>query len=146
MSDGSWIERVIEAIERRDRWSAYLIHHRSTGEPLECCFKAVRNLAEEAQRPFPSHWHDHNDDPELRRLQSQLDGAPLHAARLAARLVGAVLVPLGVGIALVLGAEQGPLPAVARWGLGPLLLLGGILGARVFARRLHERRMLRSRS
>jgi hypothetical protein len=143
MSGVQWIAAVIAAIERNDRWSAYLTYHRATGEPLECCYKAVRNLAEETRRPFPAHWHSHQDDPELGRLRLQLAAPRSGPGRLLARLAGTVLLPLATGLALALWTEaEGWAAAAARLVLGPLLVLAALLGWRGFARQLRERQRL----
>ncbi len=140
------IARVLAAIERGDRWDAYLAYHRATGEPLECCFKAVRNLAEEAGRPFPAGWRGHQDDPELGRLRAQLAAPRFGPGRLVARLTATVLLPLATGVLLVLWTEAESWGAAARLTLGPLLVLAALLGWRGFARQLHERQMLENRA
>jgi len=146
MGGQPWISKVIAAIERGDRWSAYLAYHRATGEPLECCFKAVRNLAAETDRPFPTCWCGHQDDPELARLRTQLAAPRFGPPRLAGRLAVRVLIPLAVGLALVLWTEAEGWVAAGRLVLGPLLVLAALLGWRGFARQLRERQMLESRA
>jgi hypothetical protein len=146
MGGQPWIGRVIAAIERGDRWSAYLDYHRATGEPLECCFKAVRNLAAETDRPFPTGWRGHQDDPELARLRTQLAAPRFGPGRLVGRLAVTVLIPLATGLVLVLWTEAEGWVAAVRLVLGPLLVLAALLGWRGFARQLRERQMLENRA